>query len=110
MRRGHTSDRVSVRLWPYVLWPGVGLVAASFVLTGLASFVDWRWSSLAAMSGFAGAIAVTVGAVIGGHRVEVSRKRRVAKPKDWKALRRDAQRQAYIEALEDELGIDMGDR
>ena len=92
------SDLLRRPVWPIFAWISGGLFVSMLALIWAVSFVDDRWGGFLAVnviSLIAAAIA-TVGFAGEGDTY-------TKRPRGWRKLRREAERQAYIERLEREL-------
>lgn len=92
------SDVLERKVWPTFAWISGGLFLSMLALIWAVSFVDSRWGGFLSVN-LALLIAGTIctgGCVADGNTY---RKR----PRGWRKLRREAEREAYIRQLEREL-------
>lgn len=85
-------------VWPILAWVSGALLVAMLGMIYLVSFVDGRWAGFLFINILA-FVPTTASIFLLG---DVTYKR---KPRGWRKLRRDRERQAYIEQLERETGI-----
>ena len=92
------SDVLKRKVWPIFAWISGGLFTSMLALIWATSFVDNRWGGFLAVnviSLMASTIA-TAGFAAEGNTY-------TKRPRGWRKLRWEAERQAYIERLEREL-------
>lgn len=84
-------------VWPWLAALTVGLLGVACWLGYLSAFVDERWEGFAFFAGlFALAGLVATGSAAGCYATYTK------KPRGWRQMRRDAEREAYIKQLEKE--------
>lgn len=92
------SDVLERKVWPIFAWISGVLFAATLLLTWAASFVDNRWGGFLAVN-----VIMLTAATIATAGFAVEGDTYTRRPRGWRKLRREAERQAYIERLEREL-------
>ena len=92
------SDRGERPVWPIFAWISGGLLVSTLTLTWAVSFVDGRWEAFLAVNTL---LLLTSLIPLGVCLLEDMTYTK--KPRGWRKLRREAERQAYIERLEREL-------
>lgn len=92
------SDMLERKVWPIFAWITGSLFISMLALIWAVSFVDDRWGGFLSANVF---ILLASGvATLAFAYMDVTYTKR---PRGWRKLRREAERQAYIERLEREL-------
>ena len=92
------SDVLKRKVWPIFAWISGGLFVSMLALIWAVSFVDDRWGGFLAVNVISLLASTVALAGFAGDGETYT-----AKPRGWRKLRREAERQAYIERLEREL-------
>jgi len=87
-------------VWPILAWITGGLLALVSWLGYLTEFVDERWEDFVIS-----ATILVIFSAAGTISAGVSQLTYTKKPRGWRKLRRDAEREAYIKQLEKEAGL-----
>lgn len=87
-------------VWPIFAWLSGGMFASLLVTIFLTAFVDGRWWPFILVSSIASVVCVIVTAVAASEGATYT-----MKPRGWRKLRRDAEREAYIKQLEKEARL-----
>ena len=92
------SDVLDRKVWPIFAWITGGLFLSMLALIWAVSFVDERWGGFLAVNVISLIVATvaTAGFAADGNTY-------TKRPRGGRRLRREAERQAYIERLEREL-------
>lgn len=84
-------------VWPILAWLSGGMFASLLVTIFLTAFVDGRWGPFILVSSIASVVCVSVTAAAASEGATYTKK-----PRGWRQMRRDAEREAYIKQLEKE--------
>ena len=92
------SDVLKRKVWPIFAWITGGLLASTLALIWAVSFVDDRWGGFLTVS-----ILFLIASVICTGITAADDVTYWKRPRGWRRLRREAEREAYIKKLEREL-------
>lgn len=92
------SDVLKRKVWPIFAWITGGSLASMLALIWAVSFVDDRWGGFL----IASILLLIVSAICTG-TTAADDVTYTKKPRGWRKLRREAEREAYIKKLEREL-------
>lgn len=85
-------------VWPIFAWISGGLFASMLAPIWAVSFVDNRWEGFLVVN-----VLALLASVVTTFAFAVEGTTYTKRPRGWRKLRREAERQAYIERLEREL-------